>query len=240
MRDTECTWQYFRRDKSWRLGKIHFKILATTWHVLLHSRALPRTVPRTLPWVLLSLARQTACHGVNRLSCQCEIYFTCCVAHLPPLWRRPVAREMLVGGLFPRQLHRTVTPLALGIRGGGHFEILCAKSCKFVVHTAVCHWQRLTKCREYIVTTWASVGRGGAQTFGGGVRVLQLAGLALATGLFWRSILFWMRMRNCGLIAGNNCHNKQHLRRKDVRVRGWPRATNGREGGLCLRRMATL
>ena len=124
------------------------------------------------------------------------------------------------GRALPQTIASNCHPSRAGDPGGGHFEILCAKSCKFVVHTAVCHWQRLTKCREYIVTTWASVGRGGAQTFGGGVRVLQLAGLALATGLFWRSILFWMRMRNCGLIAGNNCHNKQHLRRKDVRVRG--------------------
>ena len=33
-----------------------------------HPHASPRTLSRVLP----SLARQIACHGVNRLSCQCE------------------------------------------------------------------------------------------------------------------------------------------------------------------------
>jgi len=52
----------------------HFTIFATTWHALLHQTRIPThpsASPRTLSQVIISLARQIACHGVNPLSCQC-------------------------------------------------------------------------------------------------------------------------------------------------------------------------
>jgi len=42
--------------------------------------------------------------------------------------------------------------------------------------SAMCHWDRLTKCHEKYLVTWASVG---AQTFGGGS---SPPALPLATG----------------------------------------------------------
>jgi len=71
-----------RCDKSWHLGKVfeHFKILATTWHALFYltrvrSRRVPTHPHAHLSRVLLSLARQNACRGVDRLSRQCRACF---------------------------------------------------------------------------------------------------------------------------------------------------------------------
>ena len=49
-----------------------YKIFCTTWHALLHLTRIA-THPRTLSRVLPSLARQIACHGVNRLSCHSRL-----------------------------------------------------------------------------------------------------------------------------------------------------------------------
>ena len=54
----------------------HFKLFATTWHALLHltriathRNAYTANESSRLPH---ALARQIACHGANRLSCQCQ------------------------------------------------------------------------------------------------------------------------------------------------------------------------
>ena len=49
----------------------HFKIFAKTWHALLHLTRIV-THPTHTVTSFSSLARQIVCHGVNRLSCQCE------------------------------------------------------------------------------------------------------------------------------------------------------------------------
>ena len=56
----------------------HFKIFATTWHAVLYLTCIPthlHAVARTLSRVLLSLARQIACHGVQ-YSCRACVRLT--------------------------------------------------------------------------------------------------------------------------------------------------------------------
>ena len=87
MRDTQChtcarTCAQFCRDNSRHLGENfeHFKIFATTWHALLHlTRIATHPHAHCHSQVLPSLARQIACHCVNRLSCQCEACLICLV-----------------------------------------------------------------------------------------------------------------------------------------------------------------
>jgi len=64
----------FRRDKSWHLRTFfeHFKILATRWHALFHLTCIPTHLHAHSLTNSSLTGRQIACHGVNRLSCQCE------------------------------------------------------------------------------------------------------------------------------------------------------------------------
>jgi len=64
--------------------------------------------------------------------------------------------------------------------------------CAYLHGTVVCQWQRLTKCRQYMVT-WASVGVG--LIFDGGARAPSLP---LATGL---NILLYQHKLTCSIFS---------------------------------------
>jgi len=84
MRDTKCHacvlngFVVTSRDTLENIMNISKRSFATTWHALLHLTRIAthrHASPRTLSW-LPPLARQIACCGVNRLSCQCAACFT--------------------------------------------------------------------------------------------------------------------------------------------------------------------
>ena len=67
-------------------------------------------------------------------------------------------------GSAPAPRHRCIelSPLPRwgsgGITPGKKIKFLCAKSCNFMHGTAVCHWQHVTKCREYMVSRQRDAG----------------------------------------------------------------------------------
>jgi len=76
-----------------------------------------------------------------------EIEFS---AHFTVVYR-PVARKMLVNCHHSRVEGPRVLPLEKFVRKITQF-------CAYLHGTAMCHWQRLIKCREKYMVTWASVG----------------------------------------------------------------------------------